>query len=204
MITQVKKFTPTKVAMAKKVRCDSTIGGIGSLSIDQTESAKVRPGYEEKIAALNESNKEARRTDGGEYQDRANTSCRQSTRHKSTYRQIGEMNAEMAAGGQYTSQAEIESLVESNCSVVQWPQLGGRTVDEAMALPQLLPIHWHYQAGANAPGSIQFFGPRRWTFQERSRHGPSYHPPRWILHQRCRCDSHEILFLADFSEHLHV
>jgi hypothetical protein len=135
MITQVKKFTPTKVAMAKKVRCDSTIGGIGSLSIDQTESAKLRPGYEEKIAALNESNKVARRTDGGEYQNKQNASCRQSTRHKSTYRQIGEMNAEMAAGGQYImAQAEIKSLVESNCSVVQWPQLGGRTVDEAMAL----------------------------------------------------------------------
>jgi hypothetical protein len=135
MITRLSNFSPTKKDMAKVVRSDGTMGGIASDALDQTLRAQPQQGHAEKIAALNESNKRARREEGDEFRNKTNKSHRDHHRRKSAYRQIDEVNAQLKTGGAFMSDAEIEELVEHHCSVVHWPQLGGRTVDEAMALP---------------------------------------------------------------------
>lgn len=135
MISRLSGFSPTKVDMSKIVRCDKTVGGIASQPLNYTVARQNQVGYDDYIENLNEDNKKKRKEDGGEFREKTTTSCRDHRRRKSTYRQIEEVNVGLNAGHQYKSDAEITALVEHICSTVVWPQLGNRTIDEAMALP---------------------------------------------------------------------
>lgn len=134
MITCISNFSPTKTDVEKAVRCDGTVGGIASHSINQTISAQIRPGYAEKCEALNELNKQ-KGLDGDQHRIDTTKSCRESCERKATYQKIADINTQLETGAALMLDEDIEECVNFTCSVMLWPQLGGLSFDAAMMLP---------------------------------------------------------------------
>lgn len=134
MITRVHGFTPTKVDMDKRLRCDGTVGGIGSDSINQSVSTKIRPGYKQKTAEHTEADNKRRREDA-DYRDKKNAISRESRKRVTTYRRIRDMQTEIDTGREYMHKDELDQMLEITCSETRWEQLGGRTIDKVMELP---------------------------------------------------------------------
>jgi len=115
MITRVSQWTPTKVAVKNYFRCDGTVSGIGTESIDYTRSTQLQPGYAQRIEDLKEKIKQARR-EGDEYRIKNTISSREHRRRKSVYRKIDELPIAMRKGCTFMPQ----EMIKFSASAMGW------------------------------------------------------------------------------------
>lgn len=156
MIARASQMTLTKVDVQATVRCDGTRGGLGTESIDYVMARKMQGNYDRaQTAALHESTK--RKHQGGDdVRMKTNTACREHRRRLSTYRRTIEVEDVIANGRALMLDEDLDEFVDCHCGVKPWPQLGMRTLDEAMA-DEILGLSINFGITKHNPFTLEAF-----------------------------------------------